>query len=51
MYAKYILGILAIVFLILGSARFSSNKIQARTWLLVGAIFAIVSILLFFKGV
>jgi len=45
MLAKYILGALAIVFLIAGTAR--RHRIQGRTWLLVGVIFAIVSAWLF----
>jgi hypothetical protein len=48
MLAKYILGALAIVFLIAGTAR--RRQIQGRTWLLVGAIFAIVSAWLFLSG-
>jgi hypothetical protein len=41
MAAKYILGALAFVFLIAGTVR--RGQIQGRTWLLVGAIFAVVS--------
>ena len=47
MAAKYILGALAIVFLVAGTAR--RRQIQGRAWLLVGAIFAVVSAWLFFS--
>ena len=48
MAAKYILGALALVFLIAGTVR--RGTIQARTWFLVGAIFAVVSTWLFLSG-
>ena len=46
MAARYILGCLALVFLVLGilrSLRDGRVGPAARTWLLIGAIFAIVS--------
>ncbi len=46
MNTKYILGALGVVFLILGFTRLSSNKTQARVWLIVGFIFIAVSIYL-----
>lgn len=49
MIAKNILGVLAMVFLVLGSIRWRTNRIQARTWLLVGSIFAVVSLWLFLR--
>jgi hypothetical protein len=52
MLAKYILGILAAAFLIAGAVRRLSGDRgpQSRTWLLVGAIFALVSLWLFTRG-
>ena len=53
MAARYILGALAIVFLIVGArglARKGTSHPQGRTWLLVAAIFAVVSIWLFARG-
>jgi len=44
--ARYILGCVALVFLVLGTLRSLRDGrvgIAARTWLLIGAIFAIVS--------
>ena len=48
MAAKYVLGALAVVFLIAGVAR--RQSLQGRTWLLVAAIFAVVSLWLFVSG-
>ena len=52
MLAKYILAVLAGVFLIAGAIRRVSGGggPQSRTWLLVGAIFALVSLWLFTRG-
>lgn len=49
MPAKYILAALAIVFLLAGAfGRIAGRPAaQSRTWLLVGTIFAIVSLFLF----
>jgi hypothetical protein len=49
MPAQYILGALAILFLTLGTlgAATGRPRPQPRTWLLVGAIFAVVSLWLF----
>ncbi len=43
--AGYILGSVALVFLVLGVVRAirRESQIQARTWLLVGTVFAAVS--------
>ena len=49
MLAKYILGGLAVIFLVLGATRGWRHP-QGRTWLLVGAIFAVVSGWLFQSG-
>jgi DMSO reductase anchor subunit len=49
MLAKYILGPLAVIFLALGAMRGWRHP-QGRTWLLVGAIFAVVSVWLFQSG-
>jgi hypothetical protein len=46
MAARYILGCLAVVFLVLGTLRsFRDGRVgpAARTWLLIGTIFALVS--------
>jgi hypothetical protein len=52
--AKQILAILAVVFLALGFRRLGQGggamTGQARTWLLVGAIFGAVSVWLFWRG-
>lgn len=54
MAARYILGVLSVVFLVLGSRAWLSGTVQGhaqgRTWLIVGAIFAVVSIWLFVSG-
>ncbi len=52
MLAKYIFGILAAVFLIAGTLRrvSSDGGPQSRTWLLIGVIFAVVSLWLFTTG-
>jgi hypothetical protein len=51
MATKYILAVLSAVFLVLGAVRMArgraEDRIQARTWLLVGVIFAAVSAWLF----
>jgi DMSO reductase anchor subunit len=49
MLAKYILGGLAIVFFIAALTR-GPRTIQGRTWLLIAAIFGIVSSWLFARG-
>lgn len=51
MSAKYILATLAVAFLLAGAYRRLTGgpNSQARTWLLVGAIFAAVSAWLFLK--
>ena len=48
MAAKYILATLACVFLIAGAV--GKRRPQSRTWLLVGGIFATVSLWLFGSG-
>jgi NO-binding membrane sensor protein with MHYT domain len=54
MATKYILAGLSVVFFVLAAVRMASGRdearIQARTWLLVGAIFAGVSAWLFLNG-
>jgi hypothetical protein len=52
MTAKYILGAFAVVFLVAGAVRLVSGRrsAQARTWLLVGAIFAAASLWLFTRA-
>ena len=54
MLTKYILGALAIVFVALALARIAggsvSGRAQARTWLLIGVIFGVVSAWLFYQG-
>jgi hypothetical protein len=53
MVAQHILGSLAVVFLVLGgwrSARDGKVGPAARTWLLIGVIFGVVSALLWFSG-
>ena len=49
MLAKYILLILAVAFLLAALTR-GPRTIQGRTWLLIAAIFGIVSTWLFAKG-
>ena len=53
MAAKYILAVLSIVFLVLalrGTMRSGyPGHPQSRTWLLIGAIFAVVAAYLFFQ--
>ena len=55
MAAKYILAALAIVFLVLAAARLvrpltgTGMHPQAKVWLLIGAIFAVVSVYLFLQ--
>jgi hypothetical protein len=54
MAAKYILSALAIAFLFTASVTFmrgpGTSHPQSRTWLITGAIFAVVSIYLWVKG-
>jgi NO-binding membrane sensor protein with MHYT domain len=54
MATKYILALLSVAFLVAGALRLSRDAgrlhPQSRTWLLVGAIFAVVSIWLFARG-
>jgi hypothetical protein len=52
MLAKYILAALACVFLVAGALAIArpQRRIQGRTWLLVGGIFAAVSLWLFASG-
>jgi hypothetical protein len=54
MAAKYILGALAALFLVLALWRMARGDAaahpQTRTWLLIGVIFALVSAWLFFRG-
>lgn len=49
MLAKYILLTLAVIFLFAALTR-GPRTIQGRTWLLIAAIFGIVSTWLFVKG-
>lgn len=49
MAAKYILAALSVLFLILTFAR-GTRAPQARTWLFIAIIFAIVSAWLFYQG-
>ena len=49
MFAKYILLAMAIIFLIAALTR-GPRTIQGRTWLLIAAIFGIVSSFLFARG-
>jgi hypothetical protein len=49
MLAKYILGTLSIIFIIAAATRGWKGP-QARTWLLVAAIFGAVSLWLFARG-
>jgi hypothetical protein len=51
--AKYILAALAVAFLVMGTLRdrrAGISHLLARTWWLVGAVFATVSAWLFFRG-
>jgi hypothetical protein len=54
MLTKYILGALSIVFLALAFTRMAGGGTKAhpqiRTWLLIGAIFGVVSAYLFLQG-
>jgi hypothetical protein len=51
---KYILAALSVVFLVLATGRLARGAGlahgQARTWLLIGGIFAAVSAWLFYQG-
>lgn len=46
MLAKYILAVLAVAFLIAGATR-GPRTAQGRTWLIIAAIFGVVSLWLF----
>ena len=52
MAAKYILAVVAVAFLVAGLARGSKSGVsgQARTFVLVGTLFAVVSAWLFYQG-
>jgi len=52
MTARIILGVLSLLFLVLGAWHWSrpGQRLAARTWLIVGAIFGIVSAALFLHG-
>lgn len=53
MAAKYILAVVGAAFLVTGLARagrLGASHPQVRTWLLVGAIFGLVSAWLFLRG-
>ncbi len=54
MAAKYILAVAAVVFLAAGALRRGGHapaaRAQSHTWLLIGVIFAIVSVWLFWRG-
>ena len=52
MAAKFILAGLALAFLIAGAMRIAgpASRAQGRTWLLIGAIFGIVSAWLFYQA-
>lgn len=54
MYTKYILAVLAVLFIVMALRRLGpgggGRRSQARTWLLVGAIFGAVSLWLFSRG-
>lgn len=54
MAAKYILAVLSVLFLSLAFMRTAQGggnaHSQSRTWFLVGAIFAVVSAWLFYRG-
>jgi hypothetical protein len=52
MAAKYILAVLAVVFLTLATLGPATGRPrpQTRTWLLVGVIFGLVSLWLFARG-
>ena len=53
MAAKYILAALSVLFIVLGLRRMSrgggASHPQSRTWLLIGAIFGVVSVYLFLQ--
>jgi hypothetical protein len=52
MLAKYILGVVGLIFLVLGGARVAggpARRAQGRVWLVVGGIFAVVSVWLFMR--
>ena len=53
MAAKYVLAVVGTIFLVMGvlrARRLGASHPQARTWMLVGAIFGIVSAWLFYQG-
>jgi hypothetical protein len=49
MLAKYVLAVLAVAFLIAGATR-GPRTAQGRTWLIVAAVFGLVSLWLFAKA-
>ena len=53
MAAKYVLAVVGAVFLVMGilrATRLGASHPQARTWLLIAAIFGAVSLWLFSRG-
>jgi hypothetical protein len=50
MPTKYILGVLAVVFLVVGIFRDGLSRSQSRTWLLIAVIFGAVSGWLWSRG-
>jgi hypothetical protein len=54
MLTKYILGALSLIFLTMAFMRLARGGAKAhpqtRTWLLIGAIFGVVSAYLFYQG-
>lgn len=53
MAAKYVLAVVGAVFLVMGvlrARRLGTFHPQARTWLLIAAIFGIISAWLFYQG-
>ncbi len=53
MAAKYILAVVGVAFLAMGllrATRLGASHPQARTWMLIGAIFGLVSAWLFYRG-
>jgi hypothetical protein len=49
MFAKYILAVMAVAFLIAAAVR-RAHTAQSRTWLLIAVIFGAVSLWLFSRG-
>ena len=53
MAAKYILAVGGVAFLVMGvlrATRLGASHPQARTWMLIGAIFGLVSAWLLYQG-